>query len=102
MDRELVINLHGVVDFAVAAEMSRHDIPVVFATGYERATVPTTYVHVPVWQKPFNVDDLIEALGRWPTRSCSLVAANDRRLVHPCLQGKLALAVLGLLRSSGH
>lgn len=59
----LDINLHGVVDFAVAAEMSRHSIPFVFATGYERATVPTTYAHIPVWQKPFNVEDLIEALS---------------------------------------
>jgi CheY-like chemotaxis protein len=58
----LDINLHGVVDFAVAAELTRRGIPFVFATGYEAATVPRTYEHVPIWRKPFNVEELIASL----------------------------------------
>ena len=58
----LDINLHGIVDFGIAAELTRRAIPFVFATGYEPATVPTTYEHVPLWRKPFASPDLVAAL----------------------------------------
>ena len=59
----LDINLHGIVDFGIAAELTRRNIPFVFATGYEPATVPTTYEHVPIWRKPFVTPDLVAALS---------------------------------------
>lgn len=58
----LDINLHGIVDFGIAAELTRRNVPFVFATGYEPATIPRTYEHVPLWRKPFATDDLVAAL----------------------------------------
>jgi DNA-binding NtrC family response regulator len=60
----LDLNLHGVVNFALAEEMTKRGIPFVFATGYEPTAVPTTYDHVPIWRKPFNTHELVAALGR--------------------------------------
>jgi len=65
----LDINLHGVVDFAIAAELTRRQIPFVLATGYEAATIPTSYERVPLWRKPFNVEELVVALGNLVTAS---------------------------------
>ena len=62
----LDLNLHGVVDFAVASELTRRGIRFVFATGYEPTVVPTTYDHVPLWRKPFAIDDLVGTLGKSP------------------------------------
>lgn len=36
----LDVNLHGVMSWPVADSLLRHGVPFVFATGYDRATIP--------------------------------------------------------------
>ncbi|MBQ0824808.1 response regulator [Microvirga sp. HBU67558] len=58
----LDINLRGATAFPVADALLEHGIPFVFATGYAPASVPRAYSAVPCWEKPFNPNDLAQAL----------------------------------------
>lgn len=58
----LDINVRGTVIYGVADELTRRGVPFVFATGYDRATVPTLYGHVPRWEKPFDPAALVQSL----------------------------------------
>ncbi|UVF20259.1 response regulator [Microvirga terrae] len=58
----LDINLRGATAFPVADALLEHGIPFVFATGYAPASVPWAYSAVPCWEKPFNPNDLAQAL----------------------------------------
>ena len=58
----LDINLRGEPVFPVADALAASGVPFVFATGYEEATVPERFRHVPRWEKPFNPDALARAL----------------------------------------
>src|SRR3712207_8776632 len=44
--------------FAVADALRRRSVPFVFATGYDRASVPDAYLDVPRWEKPFRPEEL--------------------------------------------
>ena len=59
----LDINLQGEVSFAVADALKTRGIPYVFATGYGMEMVPEAHRNVPHWEKPFDADALIRALG---------------------------------------
>jgi DNA-binding response OmpR family regulator len=58
----LDINLHGRVDFDLAAELTRRAIPFLFATGYEVASIPKQFETIPLWRKPFRTEELVEAV----------------------------------------
>jgi len=58
----LGINLRGELAFPVADALTRKGIPFVFATGYEADAIPSVYQDVPVWQKPFDPQELARAL----------------------------------------
>src|SRR3569623_1454195 len=59
-------NLKGDIDFSIADELTLRGIPFVFATGHDTAMLPERYAEQPRWQKPFEVADLVAALGRGP------------------------------------
>ncbi|WP_114948031.1 response regulator [Microvirga calopogonii] len=58
----LDINLDGKMVFPVMRALAARGIPVVFATGYDQATVPAQYQDIPRWQKPFDPRALVQAL----------------------------------------
>lgn len=66
-DREAIdgavldISLHGKMVFATAAELRARGIPIVFATGFASSMLPPELSDVPLWEKPFDADDL----ARW-------------------------------------
>lgn len=54
----LDINLRGETVFAVADALLARGVPFVFATGYDSGSIPEAYREVPVWEKPFDPDQL--------------------------------------------
>ncbi len=65
----LDVNLGAETSMPVAAELTRRDIPFVFATGYgDRSIIPQEFVAVPVVRKPYDaaaiVSQLSQLLGR--------------------------------------
>jgi DNA-binding response OmpR family regulator len=58
----LDINLRGELVYPLIAELSRRGVPVVFATGYDTAAIPTDFGAIPAWSKPFDYDALADAL----------------------------------------
>ena len=58
----LDINLKGQAVYPVADALMERGVPFVFATGYDRASVPPEYQRVPLWPKPFDPKALAQAL----------------------------------------
>jgi len=58
----LDINLRGRMVFPVADALRDRGVPFVFATGYSEAAVPPDYSDVPLWEKPFQPEELARAL----------------------------------------
>jgi two-component SAPR family response regulator len=46
----------------VADALARKNCPFVFITGYGRSGLPAAHSHRPVLEKPFRIDDLVEAI----------------------------------------
>jgi DNA-binding response OmpR family regulator len=59
----LDISLAGAVNFTLADELARRNVPFVFATGYDAEMIPARHANRIRWQKPFQVDELVRALG---------------------------------------
>lgn len=59
----LDISLHGEMVFPLADELLRHDIPFLFATGYDAEAIPRRFQHIERHAKPIYVDRIIAALG---------------------------------------
>jgi CheY-like chemotaxis protein len=58
----LDINLRNEASFPVADSLRARGIPFVFATGYDRAAVPSGYDDVSLWLKPFDPNQLVRTL----------------------------------------
>lgn len=58
----LDINLNGEMAFPVADVLCRRQIPMVFATGYERESVPPIYERILICKKPVEPASLAQAL----------------------------------------
>jgi CheY-like chemotaxis protein len=58
------VNLHGQMAYPLADTLERLGIPFVFATGYDAATVPERYAHVPLCSKPVEAASVVRALER--------------------------------------
>lgn len=59
----LDVDLQGRLIFAVAEELQRRRIPVIFASGYDTDDIfPAAFVHHPRLPKPFGEDDVRRAL----------------------------------------
>jgi light-regulated signal transduction histidine kinase (bacteriophytochrome) len=61
----LDINLGVGTSINVAEELLKRNIPFVFATGYgDKSFIPATFASVPVVRKPYDSDELIQAIAR--------------------------------------
>lgn len=58
----LDINLKGEMAYPVADALQERSVPFVFATGYDRQTIPARYAHVSVCEKPFEPGQITKAM----------------------------------------
>ncbi len=56
-------NLRGSAVTPVIAALTRRDIPYALATGYDRDMLPADWREAPVFQKPFEISALLEAIA---------------------------------------
>lgn len=56
------VNLGGEMAYAVADELAKRGVPFVFATGYERGTIPQRYGHITLCEKPVEAASIARAL----------------------------------------
>ena len=56
------INLRGQMAFPVADALQERGIPFVFATGYSAVAIPDRYQSIPRWEKPYRLEELVQAL----------------------------------------
>lgn len=56
------VNLHGEMAFPVVDALIARGVAVVFATGYDRASLPPGYAAIPSVQKPVNAAQVAGAL----------------------------------------
>ena len=48
------VNLQGVMSWPIADALLRRGVPFVFATGYDRASIPERYAKIACCEKPCN------------------------------------------------
>ncbi|RDJ03893.1 response regulator [Rhizobium grahamii] len=58
----LDINLGGEEAYSVADLLISRKIPFVFATGYERSTIPARFKAVPICEKPINLEKIVATI----------------------------------------
>jgi len=58
------INLKGDISFAIADAMAARNLPFIFATGYDEAAIPGRFSDRPRWQKPYDVTQMMDSLGK--------------------------------------
>jgi len=69
----LDINLRDGATYPIADELMRRGIPFVFGTGYSAEVIPHRFQGVPRWEKPYNMQQLVEDVARL----CRLVTTAD-------------------------
>lgn len=57
------INLRHESAYPLADELERQGIPFIFATGYSSAVIPERYRHILRWEKPYELDGIVEGLA---------------------------------------
>lgn len=58
----LDVDLQGEIAYAVADALVARDVPFVFATGYDEASIPADYTHVARCEKPVDPEKIAQAL----------------------------------------
>lgn len=58
----LDVKLHDEAIYPLADRLIERAVPIVFTTGYAQSFVPVLYSHIPVLQKPYLMDHLMQAL----------------------------------------
>ena len=58
----LDINLQGRIGFQIATELRSRNVPVIFATGYTRSTIPAELADLPRLEKPVDLRALCRAV----------------------------------------
>ena len=58
----LDVELHGELIFAVAEELERRGVPVIFATGYDNGIFPAPFVRHPRLRKPYGEEEVRQVL----------------------------------------
>jgi len=59
----LDINLHGKMVYPAARLLSEKGVPIVFVTGYECHSIPSSFAEAPCLNKPIDERDLINLLA---------------------------------------
>lgn len=57
------VNLQGVMSWPIADALLQRSVPFVFATGYDRASIPERYAEIMCCEKPCNFDIIGKALS---------------------------------------
>ena len=73
----LDINLQGQMGFQIAEELRARDVPAIFATGYDRGTIPDGLADLPRLEKPVDLSALCRAV------ESSVCDARGRRTARP-------------------
>lgn len=60
----LDVNLNGTMDFSIADHLLSFSVPVVFATGYHRGSLPDRFAATLCFDKPYDERAMIEALSK--------------------------------------
>ncbi|MCO6392222.1 response regulator [Aliihoeflea aestuarii] len=60
----LDVNIAGEPVFPIAEQLAVRGIPIVFATGYGQAGLPTSWHSNPVLQKPYTMDEVSGSLAK--------------------------------------
>lgn len=60
----LDVNLAGVMSYPVADILVRHDVPFIFMTGYDTASMEAAYRDFPVCMKPFGFQTVVSTIRR--------------------------------------
>ena len=60
----LDVNLNGEETYPLAASLTARKIPFIFATGYGSSGIKAEWAGVPVLQKPFQAQELEDAIAR--------------------------------------
>lgn len=60
----LDVSLGGQMIWPVLDALAARGVPAVLATGFDAATVPPAYAHLPCCEKPFAARDLLRVLTR--------------------------------------
>jgi DNA-binding response OmpR family regulator len=58
----LDINLRGKSSFELAEALSRRNVPFIYSTGYPKSTVPESLKGTAHLEKPFRVEELLNAV----------------------------------------
>jgi DNA-binding LytR/AlgR family response regulator len=58
----LDINLRGELVFVLVDLLRERGVPVIFATGYDQASIPREYRDIPRYEKPLNYQKIVKAL----------------------------------------
>jgi DNA-binding response OmpR family regulator len=59
----LDVNLRDEASYPIADELMLRGISFVFCTGYAAKVIPSRFANVRLWQKPFDVQELIEHIA---------------------------------------
>lgn len=59
----LDVNLRGETVFPLADELMTRNVPFVFTTGYDAASIPDRFGHVVRCEKPVRLAHLVDAIG---------------------------------------
>ena len=62
----LDVKLNGDMSFPVASILTMRGIPFIFLTAYENQQIPLEFRAAPVLQKPFELDELKDAIASLP------------------------------------
>lgn len=60
----LDISLHSQPVYPLADELEARNVPYVFATGYGEQAIPKRFRHVPRFEKPLDLEQLVKAVAR--------------------------------------
>jgi len=60
----LDINLHDQRVYPLAEALEARNIPLVFATGYGEQAIPQQFRHIPRFEKPLDLEQLVKAVAR--------------------------------------
>lgn len=65
----LDVNIAGEPVFPIAEQLAGKGIPIIFATGYGQAGLPSTWHGNPILQKPYTMDEVSGSLAKVAGRS---------------------------------
>lgn len=60
----LDINLRNQPVYPLAEQLEARNVPFVFATGYGEQAIPQRFRHVPRFEKPLDLEQLVKAVTR--------------------------------------